>query len=281
MRVRADTDYRVRPTERGPTRRDFLRTSACSLGTFSVGCLSRSGDGATGDERGSSGRDPPDLSELSLDLDESFEGSALDASRWNKTYPWGNGLTDTYDGYGAPENVVVRDGEMALRAERKRQRGKTYTTGVVSSVDSFSFGYFEAEIKVPPASPGFWPAFWLTSDDAVWPEIDICEFFGADPDVWTAFHFLDRNGRKQRVITSHEGGDFSREFHRYSVRWRPDRIDWYVDGTRRFHHRHRFAEDVTMNLIINFGIGPPFLDAPRRRDLPAEMRLRNVRIWQR
>lgn len=271
----------MKPLRSTPSRRTFLRASAYGLVGLGAGYWGLAQTDADIPGIGYLGSStPPDRSEMTVVLAESFDAAPLNSSTWRKTFPWGNGLTDTYNGYGAPENVVVRDGSLVLTAEERPQRGKDYTTGVVSSRRSFSFGYFEAEIKVPPISPGFWPAFWLTAADSEWPEIDLFEYFGADRRVWMAFHYLDANGEKQRDITAADWQPTPNEFHRYSVHWTPSDVTWYIDGTERYHIHHEFDPEVRMWLIINFGINPAFLAPPRSADLPAQMEVRNVRVWQ-
>ena len=82
-----------------------------------------------------------------------------------------------------------------------------------------------------PYGQGIWPAFWLLGNNirqVGWPacgEIDIMEFIGREPNmIYGSLHApsFDKTG-------GFWANDLSSNFHRYSVNWQPDRIEFYVD----------------------------------------------------
>lgn len=256
------------------TRRHFLRTGVFGLTCATAGC---SGTLARLSENG---KGSPDTSGMNLVFVDSFKGKQIDQSKWRQTFPWGNGLTTTFNGYASPKNSYISDSNLILKAENKPQQGRDYTTGVLTSRPAFSTGYFEATIKAPPSVPGLFPAFWMKPVNQWPPEIDVMEFFGADSRNWMSYHYKDRSGTVQRVTSTYSDDDFSTEFHRYGVHWAPHKIIWYVDGVERFRYSGKFVRENPMNLIFQFGIDPPFLRSPRRRDLPSYYRVDRIQVWQ-
>src|ERR1700743_2984075 len=82
---------------------------------------------------------------------DEFDGSKLDATKWQTSYApkvHPLGTNEELQAY-APENVIVRDGKLLLRAERVAHDGMAFTSGMVSSHDKFSqrYGWFEARAK--------------------------------------------------------------------------------------------------------------------------------------
>lgn len=262
------------------SRRSFLRNGLCNVGIVGAGCLSF-GDDGTGDDSpdGIHRGQPVDDSDLELVFEDEFDGEWLDPEKWQTRYPWG-AREHNYNGYASEENVYFWDEKLVIKVEEEFQNGRPYKTGVVSSTVPFSSGYVEGYIKVPPARPGFWPAFWLTSASGWPPEIDIFEFFGDDPRAWMTYHYLGSDGDTRKVEESYGGSNFSEEFHLYSVDWTPQRISWGIDGEERFRYSGEHIEIDDMYLIFNFGIDPDFLDSPTEEDLPAYLEAESVRVWE-
>lgn len=289
------------PAEDRPvTRRAALRAGLVGVGAATAGCTGWSARGQrqetptpadnqsdgteTADEPEYTwprGDDTPDVSELDLVLEDRFGSGELDTSTWKDLYPW-DSRTHNYNGYAAPENAYVEDGRLVLLAEDEATEDRDYTTGVVSAKQVLKPGYFEASIKVPPIVQGFWPAYWLTSASHYPPEIDIFEFFGADPEAYMAYHFLDSDGQKQKRAETWGGPPFSEDFHTYSVDWDPpEKIAWYIDGVERFRYDGPHVSDEYCNLILNFGIDRPGDPPPRSEDLPATYEVDWIRCWER
>lgn len=156
-----------------------------------------------------------------------------------------------------------------------------YTSGVLSTFDTFKFvhGYVEIKAKLPEGG-GLWPAFWLLHSYYVWkqPEIDIMEFDGAVTDViHHNYHWHDgayhSEGYYQGAVP------FSDSYHTYGVSWEPGKIEWYIDGqiTRTFT-----GENVSLqlsNLIINLAVGGDFVGAIDS-NFPADLLIDYVRVYQ-
>ena len=123
--------------------------------------------------------------------------------------------------------------------------GRFDTQGKVS----FKYGYIEARIKMPKGGNN-WPAFWMIGDkitDVGWPasgEIDIAEQGGHQPWRNSAAVHYSTNGTPWDVgAHTYDYGDYgsaasstnySNGYHLYGFAWKPDRMEFYVDGNMFF-----------------------------------------------
>jgi beta-glucanase (GH16 family) len=115
------------------------------------------------------GKRPPVAGEWKKTFDDEFNGSAIDASKWNVDG------TNFYDHRArfAKENVLVGNGVVRLRYEKlsgsRANRADflliPYAMGYLDTFGKWTqrYGYFEARMKLPH-SPGLWPAFWMMPD---------------------------------------------------------------------------------------------------------------------
>jgi len=161
--------------------------------------------------------------------------------------------------------------------------GQQYTSGMISTVSSFSqtYGYFEIRAQVP-AGKGLWPAFWLLSPSGKWPpEIDVMEVLGNNPtELFSSIH----SGVQGNVISTIDKtvtGDLSTGFHTYGVNWQRDYIAWYLDG--REIHRTATPSDMhePMYLIANLAVGGNWPGSPDATTVfPAEFKIDYIRVYK-
>jgi len=111
-----------------------------------------------------------------------------------------------------------------------------YTSGRINTRDkvTFQYGLIEGRMKLPEGG-GTWPAFWMLGTAGGWPmdgEIDIMEATGNDPNrVLSTVHTANANGNHSYDGSFIYGPNpFSAAFHTYSVAWKPNQMDFYVDG---------------------------------------------------
>lgn len=150
--------------------------------------------------------------------------------------------------------VMIGFDTAALTIEKKpntiEHEGKTYhpqiATGVMRSVQSFGYGLFTAQIRLPKGK-NLWPAFWLVGE-GLWPdngEIDIMEAYTRRQasyyrfpfayEVTTDAHFPEHGAeahigaKKMSVFTLPAP---SEHFVEYSVLWSKDAVYYYADGKK-------------------------------------------------
>ncbi|MCI9080673.1 MAG: family 16 glycosylhydrolase, partial [Lachnospiraceae bacterium] len=176
-----------------------------------------------------------------LKWEEQFNGTSLNRNDWNVELHepgWVNNELQEY--VDSEKNIYVKDGNLVLKPVKTvGSDGKvSYTSGRINTQNkhNFKYGLFEARVKVP-AGQGFLPAFWMMPANenlyGQWPrcgEIDIMEVLGNETKTsYGTIHYGNPHSESQGKHTL-EKGDFSDEYHTFSVEWEPGKINWYVDG---------------------------------------------------
>jgi beta-glucanase (GH16 family) len=201
-----------------------------------------------------------------LVFEDNFNGNTLDLSKWNPKI----GVTRDFDfirqkAWHLPENLEVSNGTLKILSKKPttpyigtfitnwnpyttKTENFEYTTGELSTNQQFSFGKFEARIKIPKGK-GFWPAYWLIGGNPCYNEIDIFEFWSTDGSNYNqanlskkhymaAFYDYQNNGNIDGCSTNYTGVDFSQDFHIFTLIWENDKIEWYVDGVLKRTNHH-------------------------------------------
>ena len=226
----------------------------------------------------------PDMPGYRLVFSDEFVGPKLNSKRWATALPWGS-TTLREDQHYTPDAITQNGGVLTITASKQASPDKPYASGVVSSLDrfSFSYGYAEARMQVP-AGAGLWSAFWLLSPLAKsHDEIDIVEVIGSDPrKAYTVLHY-GTTAIDGKSLGVYQGPDLSAGFHTFAVDWEPEHIVWYVDGVERY----RVSENVPsapMIVIANLAVGgknswsgPP----DRYTEFPAQLKIDYIRVFQR
>jgi len=172
--------------------------------------------------------------------------------------------------------------------------------GMVSSKQSWQYGWFEAWIKLPKGTP-YWPAFWLTGKNSWPPEIDIFEAysqFGNRYESKTWFGKLKPNRKIQPNL--HYGSvenntkemygswdipvaECTERYVQYACLWEEDRIEIYYDGAIVFKctdpkilatYNKENAEQI---IILNHGY---YWDKPDIRPDETAMLIKSVKVLQ-
>ncbi len=132
----------------------------------------------------------------------------------------------------------VSDGTLKIRAIKD---GSRVYSARVNTKEGWTYGYFEARLKLPKGK-GTWPAFWMMpSEWAGWPdggEIDIMEHVGCVPTEVSSsihckayYHAIGTQKTAAKKIAS-----VMDEFHVYALEWTPEYIKTYVDGVLLFSY---------------------------------------------
>lgn len=227
---------------------------------------------------------------------DDFNGDQVDWRKWQKTpenfgaWTWNNA-----------SNASVVDGLLTVIARHLPEdthplptdrfgQSTPYTSGMLKSYASGTYGYYEARIKGAALFPGLCPAFWLYSriDDALidegsvrYSEIDIVELTqrgnriqGNEKITDHNLHAILSNGKPgipgrqwlrpndkryqaQQASEYHAPFDPREDFHTYGCRVGRDEIVWYVDGVevgrKANHHWHR-----NTHVALSLGFRAPF-----------------------
>lgn len=192
----------------------------------------------------------------------------LDGSKWRLGQPWGNfhpgSLHQHYDTRGI-ETYVSNDKKLILELRHRPlevdksqlpdwRQGESisdkfqipYAVGLVTTKESWQYGWFEAEIKLPKGKP-LWPAFWLTGKNSWPPEIDILEAYsrcGSDyrgrflfkkrpfVKIQPNLHYGSVEGATKAMYGAYDVPVWNAtgRFIQYACWWERDFIKIYYDG---------------------------------------------------
>ncbi len=173
---------------------------------------------------------------------DEFAGTNLDMTVWNQetgngSNGWGNNELEFYT--NSPKNTLVSNGNLIIEARKEPMGGFNYSSARLTTQNkkTFKFGRIDIRAKLP-VSKGIWPALWMLGANITsvsWPacgEIDIMELIGTYPGrVSGTMHWKKGDGSHGSKGSSYNlpSGDFSQQFHVYSIIWAQDIIKWYVD----------------------------------------------------
>ncbi len=186
----------------------------------------------------------------------------------------------------SPQNFSFTDACGILLLKREPMGVREYSAASISSIKSFAFGVFEAEIK-PSNVPGVITGVFLHRNSPR-QEIDI-EFLGKDPtkllvnvyynpgDEGAMFDY----GYRGTPVIIDLGFNASCEFHKYRIEWSPDSIRWYVDN-HLVHERLNWEPTPIPHLPMQFHVNiwpsrsVELAGKLKDRKLPARSFLRSI-----
>jgi serralysin len=167
-------------------------------------------------------------------------------------------------------------------SEVKAATGHDYTSGMLSSRDSFAqtYGYFEIKCEMPQGQ-GTWPAFWMLPADGSWPpELDVFEALGSDSA--TVFMTAHSNATGEHTKTGFTSwvGDVTAGMHTYGVLWTPEDLVWYVDGAEVFRTATPPDMNQPMYMVTNLAIGGVLPGDPDEDFNGADLKIDYIRAYQ-
>jgi len=245
-----------------------------------------------------------ELEGYSLVWADEFDGSAVDESSW--TFELGDGCERNLCGWGnnelqyytdRSENVRVSNGNLILEAREEQIENYNYssTRMVTKNKQDFQFGRIDVRAKLPKGQ-GIWPAIWMLSTEnkfGIWPasgEIDIMELIGNRPkEVFSTVHYgLDSWRFTSLPKFTLEEGDFSDEFHTFTLLWRDDCIRFLVDGiflegaiTPSTTLPTTYPFNEKFHLILNIAVGGNLPGSPDATTVfPQRMEVDYIRVYE-
>lgn len=209
---------------------------------------------------------------------EEFDYNGLpDSTKWSydvgdgcpKLCGWGNNELQYYTEKNL-DNARVENGILTIEAHKQTMGSKDYTSARLVGKNKADFKYAKIDVRAKVTGGlGAWSAIWMLPTHNTygnWPksgEIDIMEHVGFERDsIFGTPHTEAFNGM---IFTQKSGGieilDSEDEYYTYTIDWKEDRIDWYVNE----HHYHTFHKakdhfaywpfDQKFHLILNLAIG--------------------------
>ncbi|MEO1616155.1 MAG: glycoside hydrolase family 16 protein [Planctomycetota bacterium] len=235
---------------------------------------------------------------------DEFEGNSLDYSKWGveqNAFGGGNNELQLYT--DRKDNVRVENGHLIIEARRDAPNvmGATreYSSGRIRTKHRGDWKYGKIEVRAKlPKGDGMWPAIWMLPTDnkyGSWAssgEIDIMEMKGSIPnEVLGTLHYGGQWPKNKYSGDSYklQKGDFSEDFHTFSVVWTEGRIDWYVDG-EHYQSQTEWTSaggefpapfDQRFHIVLNLAVGGHLVKAPDPKDtFPKQMLIDYVRVYQ-
>ncbi|MFK7980774.1 MAG: family 16 glycosylhydrolase [Saprospiraceae bacterium] len=184
---------------------------------------------------------PESYTGMELVWSDEFSAATLNTADWNYEIGrgnngWGNNELQFYQ----EENTTIEEGHLVIEARKESFGGAEFTSSRLTTQGKEFFRFGRIDIRaVLPEGKGLWPALWMlgTKINAVgWPacgEIDIMELIGNQPSRVLGTCHYGANFANHRFKGSSailpNGDKFSEEFHVFSLVWKENKMEWYID----------------------------------------------------
>lgn len=186
---------------------------------------------------------------------------------------------------------AISNGTLSITADRLPTElvssldGRTYSGGLLTSFNSFSFQYGYVEITAQmPKGQGFWPALWLLrTDSGQLGEIDLAEVIGNATTTLNSTIHTSNDGVTQvgTPVVRSTVDDLSAGLHTYGVDWTESSITFYLDGVAMGQVATPEALKASMYLLANFSVGGTWGGDPNASTpFPSQMLIDSIRVYQ-
>lgn len=229
---------------------------------------------------------------------DEFNGSSINTNDWNFETGgngWGNNELEYYT--NSTNNAYLSNGNLIIEARKETIGSNNYTSARMTTQNKKVFQYGRIDIRAKlPVAQGLWPALWMLGTNiptAGWPacgETDIMELIGKNPNqVVGSIHWAQANGTSGTVNNSYSlsSGDFSQQFHVFSLIWKQNYVQILVDGIP-----YMTATDASISsgtwpfnapafLIFNVAVGGNWPGSPTAATtFPQRMFVDYIRVFQ-
>ena len=225
-----------------------------------------------------------DASQYALTFSDEFD--SYNSSLWNDRM-W-------YETSNATKNYTVEDGKLKIWPQRDAS-GKFFNRTIDTDGRYYqTYGYFEIEAKLP-VGKGTWPAFWLFNHiNERRPEIDVMEAYAGGAAPWG----VNKNGvahptayaptvwkgdREGQLVGSRQydtGMDLSEGFHKYAVKWEPNKQTFYFDGKEVLVLNVSMGDPMYLMLDLWFGSASGMPDDSTPQGKQNSFEVNYVRAWK-
>jgi len=229
---------------------------------------------------------------------DEFNGNSLNTANWGYDLGgsgWGNQELENYT--NRTQNVFVSAGHLIIEARQESYGGNNYTSGriVTAGLQQFTYGRIDIRAKLP-VSKGMWPALWMLGSNistVPWPgcgETDIMELVGSAPrQVTGSMHWQQTGGSEGTYNGNYDlsSGDFSQQFHVFSLIWKQDSVQFlvddhlYVNGSSANVLSGTYPFNSPFFFIFNVAVGGNWPGPPDNTTVfPQRMFVDYVRVFQ-
>jgi len=234
---------------------------------------------------------------MNLVWKEDFNGKTLNSAVWtNETGGggWGNNELQNYTSNS--NNTFLSGGYLIIEARKEASGGRNYSSARIISKDKKTFTYGRIDIRAKlPKGKGIWPALWMLGNNISaigWPacgEIDIMELLGHEPQkVYGTIHWGPQGGSSIHIggDFSLSSGNFSDNFHVFSLKWEADQLIVLVDNVPFFTGKKAqvsgaYPFDKPFFFIMNVAVGGNWPGNPDETTVfPQRMIVDYIRVYQ-
>ena len=241
---------------------------------------------------------PSTYTGYTLKWSDEFNDAAINTNNWNFDIGgsgWGNHELEYYT--NSPNNAYLSNGKLVIEARQETIGNNNYTSARMNTAGkkSFQYGRIDMRAKIP-VSHGMWPALWMLGSNistTPWPacgETDIMELIGSSPNrVVGSIHWAQANGSSGTVNNAYflSSGDFSQQFHVFSLIWRMNYVQIIVDGipymtaTNSSITSGTWPFNAPFFFIFNVAVGGDWPGPPDSTTIfPQQMLVDYVRVFQ-
>jgi beta-glucanase (GH16 family) len=237
---------------------------------------------------------------------DEFKGSSIDSGKWEfEVNGRGGGNNELQYYTDRKENAFIENGALVIQARKESYEGPDgkhdYTSARILTRNrgDWKYGRFDIRARLP-FGQGIWPAIWMMPTDEAYGswaasgEIDIMEELGHEPNkVYGTLHYGGRFPSNKSSGLSYvlPSGDFSEDFHLFTLEWDSTSFRWKVDGnlyltktagqwyTAGFLSPAPF--DQRFYMILNLAVGGNWPKSPdATTTFPQRLTVDYVRIFQ-
>jgi beta-glucanase (GH16 family) len=236
----------------------------------------------------------------SLVWSDEFSGNSLDLNNWNQELGngnggWGNNELESYT--NSLKNTFVSNGNLIIEARKENIGAYGYTSGRMTTQEKkfFKFGRIDIRAKLP-VGKGIWPALWMLGTNITsvgWPacgETDIMELIGTYPStVYGTLHWSNTVGIHTSKGSNYSllSGDFSKQFHVFSLTWAENNMQLYVDDQKYLDisisdvGADSYPFNADQFFIFNVAVGGSWPGSPdNTTEFPQRMFVDYIRVFQ-
>jgi beta-glucanase (GH16 family) len=230
---------------------------------------------------------------------DEFNGNTVNQANWTfdigNNNGWGNQELEYYT--QSPNNAFVSGGNLIIEARQESNNGFNYSSARLKTegIQQFTYGRIDIRAKLPVAH-GMWPALWMLGSNigsVPWPgcgETDIMELVGSNPNrVTGSMHWQNSDGSEGTYNNNYflSSGDYSQQFHVFSLLWQHDTVQFFVDdslyvnGSINNVTNGTYPFNLPFFFIFNVAVGGDFPGPPDNTTVfPQRMFVDYVRVFQ-